>query len=157
MTRKDGPLLSSLQMCNGCSLSKREIQRAYKGIKRAINSQASKSLGMIAENPSTQQRNKPKLNEGRPLRTAKGITKTSRHFTKLWVVTFRNCSRKDSNFEIYHTFNSKNKTITSLTAIDGISRHLIAGGIIAKFETHQTIYNVNSPNINSAKFSRYMV
>ena len=157
MTRKDGPLLSSLQTCNGCSLLKREVHRANEGIKRAINCQASKSLGMIGENPSTQQRNEPKLNEGRSLRTTKGITKASRHFTELWVVTFRNCSREDSNFEIYHTFNSKNKTLTSLTAIDGISCHLIAGGKIAKFETRQTLYNVNSLNINPAKFSHYIV
>ena len=64
-----------------------------------------------------------------------------------------------SKYPAHVTGICKNTTTTSLTAIDGVSRlhHPIAGSEIAKFRTRQTLYKANSPNINPAKFSRYMV
>ena len=117
-TRKDGPLLSSLQTCKGSSLSRREIKRANVGVKRAINYQAANSLRMIEENPSTQRRNEPKLDQGTPLRT--GLLRLLDTLQNCLLITFRNCPREYSHFEISHTFNRycKNKTTMSLTVID---------------------------------------
>ena len=119
MTRKDDPLLSSLQTCKGRSLSRREIERTNEGVKRAINCQAANSLRMIEENPSTQRKNEPESYQGRLL-AENGITKASRFFTELLVHNVQNRPREDSNFEISYTFDRycNNKTTTSLTAMD---------------------------------------
>ena len=139
MTRKDGPLLSSVQTCKGSSLSKREIEKANKGlgVKCTINCQRANSLQKVVENLSTQRRNEPKSDQGTPLRT--GLLRLLDSLRNYWVIRFWNHPRKDSNFEISHTFDRycKNKTTTSLTAIDRISRQLIAGSKIAKFIIRQ--------------------
>ena len=89
-------------------------------VKRAItcNWQEAISLQMIGENPSTQWRNETELDQSRRLRT--GLLRVLDTLRNCCVITFRNRPREDSNFEISHTFDMycKNKTTTSLTAID---------------------------------------
>ena len=143
ITRKNGPLLSSVQMCKGCSCTPEKGNRKSKRWGQAcytcINCQTANSLRMIRKNPSTQRRNEPESDQGTPLRT--GILRLLDTLRNCCVVTFRNRLCKYSNFKISHTFNRycKNKTTTSLTATDGISRHLIAGSKIIKFRILRTL------------------
>ena len=143
MARKDGPLLSSVKTCKGFSLSRKEIERTSKGVKRAINCQIANSVSNVSKNLSAQRRNEPEL-KGTRLRTELlWLLDTLRN---CWVIRFQNRPRKDSNFEIFHTFDMHCKNTTSLTVNDSITRHVIAGSEIAKFRIHQMLYNANSAN-----------